>query len=83
MCVSNPSVSAGATGIYIVMGVTRDDSWNWNPGELIYLSTTGSVGNTITQTLPEGTDNVIQVLGLATHSDRVFFNPSLVQVEHT
>ena len=28
------------------------------------------------------TDHAIQILGVVTHADRVFFNPSLVQVEH-
>lgn len=82
MCV-DASVAQDATGNYMILGVARDDTWNWTVGGLIYLSTTGTTGNTPTQTAPSGTNNVIQVLGVATHADRMFFNPSLVQVEHT
>ncbi len=76
------SVSADATGNYMLLGVARNDSWAWTVGGLIFLSTTGTTGNTLTQTAPTGEDDVIQVLGIATHADRIFFNPSLAQVEY-
>jgi hypothetical protein len=76
------SVSADATGSYLLLGVARNDSWAWTVGGLIFLSTTGTTGNTLTQTSPSGEDDVIQVLGVATHADRIFFNPQLAQVEY-
>jgi hypothetical protein len=81
MCV-DASISADASGKYMLLGVARDDTWAWTVGGLIYLSTTGTTGNTLTQTAPSGTNNVIQVLGVATHADRMIFLPNLVQVEH-
>ncbi len=81
MCVDS-SITADTKGTYLVNGIARDDTWNWIPGQHIYLSITGTTGNTLTQTAPSGIDNVIQIVGLATHADRIFFNPSLTQVEH-
>jgi hypothetical protein len=77
------TISAGASGNYLLIGSARDDTWNWTVGGLIYLSTTGTTGNTLTQTAPSGANNVIQILGVATHADYILFNANLVQVEHT
>jgi hypothetical protein len=77
------SVAANANGLYMLLGIARDDTWNWTPGGLIYLTVTGTTGNTLSQTSPTGTDDVIQIIGVATHADRMFVNPQLAQVEHT
>lgn len=76
------SVVTDGTGTYLLQGFARNDAWNWTVGGFVYLSTTGTTTNTLTQTAPSGTDDVIQVLGVATHADRIYFNPQLVQVEH-
>ena len=81
MCVDS-QIIANAYGNYMLLGFARDDSWAWTVGGLIYLSTTGTTGNTLTQTAPSGADDVIQILGVATHADRMHFMPSLAQVEH-
>lgn len=73
-------LSASGAGDFLLHGVARNDAWAWTVGGLIYLSTTAGA---MTQTAPSATDEVIQILGVATHADRIFFNPSLVQVEHT
>ncbi len=75
MCTA--TVTATNTGTYMTYGVARDDTWAWTVGGLIYLSTTGTTGNTLTQTAPSGTGDVVQVVGIATHADRMIFNPSL------
>jgi len=77
------TLSAHSSGDFLMFGIARDDTWAWTVGGLIYLSTTGTTGNTLTQTAPSGTDDVIQILGVATHADRMIFMPNLVQVEHT
>jgi len=82
MC-ADTTVLLGAVGNYLMLGVARNDTWTWTVGGLIYLSITGTTGNTLTQTMPTGTNNVIQIIGIATHADRMIFNPSLIQVEHT
>lgn len=76
----SPTPTAGR---FLLSGIARDDTWTWTVGGLIYLTITGTTGNTLSQTAPTATDDVIQIIGVATHADRMFFNPSLVQVEHT
>ena len=83
LMVVDGTIASGATGKYMLAGVARDDTWAWTVGALIYGSTTGTTGHTLTQTAPSGTGDVVQILGVATHADRMIFNPQLVQVEHT
>ena len=54
----------------------------WMVDGPIYLSATGTTGNTLTQTPPVTTDSVTQVLGVALAADIIHFMPSLVQVTH-
>jgi hypothetical protein len=82
MAMAIATISADADGVYLFKGFARKDAWTWTPGGLIYLSTTGTTGNTLTQTAPSGTDDCIVILGVATHADRMYFNPQLVIVEH-
>lgn len=80
--VADATIATDATGRYLLSGTMRDDTWNWTVGGLIYLSATGTTGNTLTQTAPSAANNVIQILGVATAADELVFTPSLVQVEH-
>lgn len=82
MC-ADSSISADNPGNFLILGIARDDTWSWNVGGLIYLSVTGTTGNTLTQVAPSGTNNVIQILGVATHAKRMLLTPNLVQIEHT
>jgi hypothetical protein len=82
MC-ADASIAQDASGNWLLLGIARDDTWNWTVGGLIYLTVTATSGNTLSQTAPTGADDVIQILGVATHADRMFFSPQLVQVEHT
>lgn len=75
------TVTAGNPATYLLMGVARDDTWAWTVGGTVYLSTTGTTGNTLTQTPPSGTADIVQVVGFATHADRMIFKPSSVNVE--
>jgi hypothetical protein len=82
MC-ADASITANNAGNYLMLGVARNDTWEWaTVGGLIYLTVTGTTGNTLTQVAPSAANNVIQVMGIATSADRMIFNPSLVQVEH-
>jgi len=82
MC-ADASINASASGDYLLFGIARDDTWAWTVGGLVYLSLTGTTTNTLTQTAPSATDDCIVIVGVATHADRIFFNPQLVIVEHT
>jgi hypothetical protein len=82
MC-ADASIDADASGNYLVMGIARDDTWAWTVGGLIYGTVTGTTGNTLSQTAPSAANDVVQIMGVATHADRMLFKPSLVQVELT
>lgn len=75
------TVTTGASGSYLALGIARNDTWAWTVGGLVYLSTTGTTGNTLTQTAPSTAGQVVQIMGIATHADRVYFRPDLVQIE--
>ncbi len=78
------AISAGTNGnpvTVLCLGYARDDTWTWTVGGLIYASTTGTTTNTLTQTAPAGDGDQVQVVGVATHADRMYFKPSLVLVE--
>jgi len=63
----------------LLQGFVRDDSWNWTTlGGLIYASgTTGA----LTQTPPAVSGDQVQIVGFATHADRMYFNPNYGLVE--
>lgn len=73
------TISADASGEFLLKGFFRDDSYTNTVGGSIYLDTTAGG---ITQTAPSDTDDVIQVLGVATHADRIYFKPDLTYVTH-
>jgi len=77
-------IETGADGVasdFLMTGVIRDDTWNWTVGGLIYLTITGTTGNTLSQTAPAVAGEQVQVIGMATNVDRMTFTPSLVLVE--
>lgn len=79
MCLE--TVTTGNPASYLMMGVARNDTWAWTVGGLVYLSTTGTTGNTLTQTAPTGAADIVQIIGKATHADRLYFRPELVSIE--
>ena len=81
--VADATIDADASGNYLLFGTARDDTWDWTVGGFVYLSTTGTTGNTLTQTAPSATDQCIVIIGVATHADRLLYSPQLVIVEHT
>ena len=75
------TLSADESGDFLFYGFATDTDWNWvTVGGLVYLSTTAG---SLTQTIASGASEVIQVIGVATDANRIWMNPSLVQVEHT
>lgn len=79
MCLG--TVTTGNPASYLGFGIARNDTWAWTVGGLVYLSATGTTTNTLTQTAPSTAGQVVQVLGIATHADRIYFNPQLIQIE--
>jgi hypothetical protein len=69
------------TAYYLLTGLARDDTWTWTPGGALYLSVAGTTGNTLTQTAPNQTDEVVQVLGYALSPTVIYFNPNTTIIE--
>ena len=80
LCMALAIIALDATGSFLFIGIARDDTWAWTPGATLYLSETAGA---ITATAPTVTDTVTQVLGVATHADRMYFKPSADIVTHT
>jgi len=63
----------------LMQGFIRNDNWNWTTvGGLIYVS---CVTGELTQTAPNGSGDFVQIVGLATHANRMYFNPQYTMVE--
>ena len=62
----------------LVTGRVRDDDWAWTVGGLIYASTTAGG---LTQTAPSGSGDIVQIVGMAYHADKMIFDPSPVTAE--
>jgi hypothetical protein len=75
----------GQPATIMVLGVMRDDSWNFTEGQTLYLSGTsgGAAKGSITGTAPSGTGDCVQVVGFALSDDEAFFNFTGVYAEHT
>ncbi len=59
-------------------GYVRHDAWDWTVGGILYVSeTTGA----LTQTTPSTSASQVQVVGVATHADRIFFSPNFALAE--
>jgi hypothetical protein len=73
--------SASDTKTFLVLGFARNDAWTaLTAGSFVYLS--AATAGKMTATAPSATNNVIQILGWAKTTKLVFFNPSVVPVEH-
>lgn len=76
------TISTGSSGSWVTHGMVRKDSWSWTVGGLMYVSTTGTTGNTLTQIAPTGANNVIMPVGIALSATVVFFYGNMNSVEH-
>ena len=79
------TIAAAASGEWMIMGVVRNDTWDWTigPGSsgLIYATVTGTTGNTLTQTQPSATGDQVQIIGTAISADVMMFNPIPILIE--
>lgn len=72
------TIAADAAGNFLMCGFARDDTWNWTVGGVLYASGTGGA---LTQTVPSGSGDQVQSVGIATHADRIWFLPNFQLVE--
>ena len=79
------TIAAAASGEWMIMGVVRNDDWDWTVGPgvsgLIYVSVTATSGQTLTQTPPSGVGDQVQIIGHALSGDVMMFNPSMILEE--
>jgi hypothetical protein len=76
------NASSGSNSV-LLHGVYKDvNRYNFTVGGVVYLSKTAGVE---IQTISSftTTDDVIQVVGVATHTNRIYFNPSPDYITHT
>jgi hypothetical protein len=88
---SNASASVAATAqgmLGLALGTTvgegmllngqYDGTWSFNPGDILYLSTTA---NQITATRPSGANEVVRIVGYAVDANTIYFNPDRTYIE--
>lgn len=80
--------ASGGSHLVLLHGVYSNASrYNFSTvGGLVYLAATVSQSANAgveTQTQPSAQDDVIQVIGTATHADRIYFSPSADYLTHT
>lgn len=74
------TINADASGEFLLMGIVRNDAWNWTVGAQLYLSPTSGE---FTETQPSATDQIIQVIAIALTADIIYFKPSIDYMTHT
>lgn len=83
VCMATATISANATGVFLMIGIAHCHTLNptWTIGGKVYGTVTGTSTNTMSQTAPTGTDDVVQILGVAVAADTIYFKPGLSQTE--
>ena len=83
MCVE--TITAGNTGKFITRGTVRNDSWSdltvGGSRSIVYVSITGTTGNTFSQTAPSFSNNVIMPVGVAIGTKTIYFTGNINTVE--
>lgn len=72
------TASSGSNNV-LLHGIYTDTAYSFTVGGVVYLSTTAGAA---TQSQPAATNDVIQVVGVATHANRIYFNPSADYLTH-
>ena len=72
------AISSGAPGAVLLQGMFRDDTFNFTAGNRLFASTTDGG---ITATVPSGSNDVAQAVGVALSDDVIYFKPDMTLVE--
>ena len=78
LALATASISADATGIFLLYGFLRDDTFNYTVGAELYVSETAGVP---TETRGTHDGDFIRIVGHAFNADTIFFNPSQTYIE--
>ena len=71
--------SGTGTKQVLYQGFMQDETWNWTVGGWVYVMS-GTDG-TLTQTAPSASGDYVQKVGIATHADRIYFDPDFTMVK--
>lgn len=74
LAVSTGTISASATGLFLLNGTINDTSWSWTVGGAIYVS--AATGGASTQTAPSTSGNQVQKIGYALSANVMYFSPN-------
>lgn len=78
LALATAAITAESSGVFLVYGKYRDDTWNWTVAQEIYISTTP--GNP-TGTRPSGSGDIVRIIGHGYTADILFFNPDQAYVQ--
>lgn len=73
------TIAENATGLFLIRGYVRDDSWSFDVGSPVYVS--AATAGLVTKTAPAGSGNQVQKLGMAITATIVLFDPDSTVVE--
>ena len=76
---ADASIGIGTLGNYLLVGTMTNSGWSFTAGNKIYLSP--ATAGAITDTIPSGTGDIVQILGVAISATTVLFSPNLTTVE--
>lgn len=79
LALATAAIAAEDSGVFLVYGKYRDDTWTWTVAQELYIHTTG--GNP-TGTRPSGSGDIIRIVAHATAATILFFNPDQTYIEH-
>lgn len=72
------AISTDASGVFLLHGLYRDDTWNWTVGGRLYV---GATPGNPTQTAPSTTGQIQRIVGYALTADVACFCPDTTFVE--
>ena len=72
------AINANNPGPLLLQGMFRDDTFNFTAGNRLFASTTDGG---ITATVPSGSNDVAQAVGVALSDDVIYFKPDMTLVE--
>ena len=79
MCVmATSTINAAASGVFLIRGLIRDDTWTWTVGASLWAPETD--GNP-TETQPSDSGDFVRLIGWAKAADYIWFDPDKTYVE--
>jgi hypothetical protein len=78
LAIAVANINATASGVLLLNGFFRDDSWDWVTASGLYISETTS--GAMTQVLPDGVGEYVRKVGYAFSADVAYFGPDITIV---